>query len=1003
MITPGDNPNEGQIGDATERAEPELKSCTGIASQDETHYSLSDGDKRDLNDAQRAVKFLDQIRKSVKDDTAEFDIDDYRLQQRDSMKQLSQNQETPGGVTLNSDMDRLGRFTMLKLVGQGGFAKVFRAHDSILKRDVALKVPKPHVLMSEESALRFKREAEAAAILSHPSIVPVFEAGAFGPIAYIASEYFPGQNLEGWQKDNRKSLDFQTSAKIVAELADALHHAHQRGILHRDLKPGNILVANGIQDISRRLRVTDFGLAKQIDSEANLTTAGAIVGTPAYMSPEQARAEVSLGPTSDIYSLGVILYELLTGRLPCIGKNHLSTIKLIEEGKFDAPRKLNQRIPRDLESICLKCLAHRSDERYQSCFQLNRDLHAWIDGRPVSARRISTVTRFVRWTRSNQLLSAALTFAFCSLALGFALTAWKWNESNKNLTESIAQTRRAERHVNLAQTTIDQVIGQVTKELQDSPEFSGLRTEIVTKVVELQEKLLADEPQNDFIRLETAQAYLDLAHLELQLGKFSRVPETLRRFESVIAPDAPWTGEPRVDKSRMRIYARRLQAVNYRKTFQTTRANKALDDLIADLHLGNGEIDEDNRNRELLGCLLEKSVVAEKSDVAEIVAEALAIIKKSDWDDWQARVSEAGLLFQLGYARASLDSSCYKTAFDPALEKTRELLLEDEESLEAQFLLLRIKALYGYYARKENDLEVGVESLKKSVEMVTELKNKLPDYGIYADKYFKYSTFLVQTLIKADRRDEANEVRKEIAKAYSELNPDLILAEDTISRTALALVRLAVDVCEKGEDPMPYLENGMKLFKSLHGKQLGWERLRFVCYESYAIATHKIGEHEESLRHALIAESYLAGMHQPMIRGERVGEFYQLYCSELIRAHEFVDIPQAIKRMKNCIRLREERVQPDLSAAIVNLETAKVYSAMVAALEAIMDDEVTRDFDEAMREQWVQLAVAHIERAAKSNLKWTQDEILGDADAGLLPEILEIARPILGKTNTSDR
>ena len=127
------------------------------------------------------------------------------------------------------------------------------------------------------------------------------------------------------------------------------------------------------------------------------------------------------------------------------------------------------------------------------------------------------------------------------------------------------------------------------------------------------------------------------------------------------------------------------------------------------------------------------------------------------------------------------------------------------------------------------------------------------------------------------------------------------------------------------------------------------------------------------------------------------------YCSELIRAHEFVDIPQAIKRMKNCIRLREERVQPDLSAAIVNLETAKVYSAMVAALEAIMDDEVTRDFDEAMREQWVQLAVAHLERAAKSNLKWTQDEILGDADAGLLPEILEIARPILGKTNTSDR
>lgn len=1008
MITPGKNSDDGNNADRTPKAGTNLKTGdqTPPAPPDMEDCGLSAADMNDLYDAKRALNFLDRVRKTIKHNSSS-DTSVNRVLQKQSTCKIEGVAKREAPPAPEQELEKLGRFNIIELIGQGGFAKVFRAHDPVLKRDVALKVPKPHALMSDESALRFKREAEAAAILSHPSIVPVFETGTFGPVAYIASEFFPGQTLEGWVAEHRNEVDFKTSVKIVAELADALHHAHQRRILHRDLKPANILVVSGSKKIEKRLRVTDFGLAKQIDEvESNLTIQGAVVGTPAYMSPEQARAEDSLAATSDIYSLGVILYELLTGKLPCIGKNHLATIKLIEQGEFEAPRSLNSRIPRDLESICLKCLAHRCSDRYQNGFELNSDLNAWLEGRPVSARRISMPTRFFRWTQSNPMLSSALTFAFSCLAVGLALTAWKWNESNKNLKESVAHNERADRHLLLAQTAIDEVIGQVTHELQDSPEFSDLRTEVVAKVVELQEKLLTDEPDDDSVRLETGQAYLDLATLELELGKFTQAHKSLDRFETVVATDIPRTGDALETASLMQIKSSILRAVIFRNNFQIEFATKILDELIDDLKFGFGEIDEENRNQQLLACLLEKSVIIDKPEVADCVDEALELIERSGLDDWDSRIVEAELLFQRGYAEVSLDSSCYNEAFEPVLEKVQAMLLSEEESVDTLFLLARTKSLKGFFARKEKEHDIAIRLLTEGVEIVTRLKDKFPNHSGYADRYFKFNTFLIQALIQGGQEEKVIPIRKGIAKEYSELNPDLILAKRTVASTSLALVRLALDVARLGEDPEIYAKAGLQLFETLDNealKQPSTKRLQFICHESYSMALELVGKHAESLEYALIAEAKLYVMLQRnsnLIRELRVGQFYRLYCRQLIRAHRFDELEGAVERMMELI-LRM-RIESDRSwnVRIANYEAARTYSNMMHQLSELEDVGITEEFVEIMHDRWLDKAVGHLEESAKANLAWTQTQIILDLESGVLgPVIADFAQSIIDQVD----
>jgi WD40 repeat protein len=333
---------------------------------------------------------------------------------------------------------KLGRFHVRRELGRGGFGVVFLAYDPQLHREVALKVPRPDVLLTPDLRERFHREARAASALDHPYVVPVHEAGSAGPVCFIVSAYCPGPTLADCLKGLGEPVPFTAAASFVAKLAEAVHYAHQHGIMHRDLKPANILlqIADCGSQIDQRAdpqstvcdlqsaipKITDFGLAKLLDDVPVFSTGGlqtrtgAVLGTPSYMAPEQASGKKQeIGPAVDIYALGTILYELLVRRPPFQGETDLETLLQV---RFEEPvsvARLRPTVPRDFETICHRCLQKDPHKRYASAGALAEDLHRFLGGRPILARPVSGLERLGRWCRRNPALAAASGLAAAAL------------------------------------------------------------------------------------------------------------------------------------------------------------------------------------------------------------------------------------------------------------------------------------------------------------------------------------------------------------------------------------------------------------------------------------------------------------------------------------------------------------------------------------------------------------------------------------------------------------
>ena len=331
-------------------------------------------------------------------------------------------QDIAGG----SRMPEVPGYKLLGEIARGGMGVVFRARQVNLDRTVALKMLLAGQMASSDEALRFRTEAEAAAHLDHPNIVPIYEVGQYEGQPYFCMKLIEGGTLSGFRGPSEEA------ARLLATVARAVHYAHQRGIIHRDLKPGNILL-----DRERQPHVADFGLARRVEGDSTLTRTGAVMGTPAYMPPEQAsgkRGEVTT--LADVYSLGAVLYELLTGRPPFQAETPFDTLWQMMEKEPQPPRRLNPQVDRDLEALCLKCLQKDPRQRYGSAAELADDLDRWQRGEPTRARPPSTWQAMRYWLRQN--LRAALWVLVVGLVLGvLGGYASYFRILQKQLTETI--------------------------------------------------------------------------------------------------------------------------------------------------------------------------------------------------------------------------------------------------------------------------------------------------------------------------------------------------------------------------------------------------------------------------------------------------------------------------------------------------------------------------------------------------------------------------------------
>jgi tetratricopeptide (TPR) repeat protein len=454
-------------------------------------------------------------------------------------------------------------YEILDEIGRGGMGVVYKARQVALNRVVALKMILHADHAGDDERQRFMGEAEAIAMVKHPGIVQIHDFGSHEGLPFFALEFCPGGSLH--QKLARTPLPPAEAARVVEAIARAIGAAHQAGVLHRDLKPGNVLI-----DEQGAPRVTDFGLARRVEGGTDLTQTGAVVGTPAYMAPEQARGEKGITAAADVYSLGAILYECLTGRPPFKAATTLETLQQVVSQEPVSPRQLNRGVPRDLETITLKCLSKAPNRRYASAEALAGDLKRYLNGEPVTAQPPSVLYLAGKFALRHRAplatAAAALVLLVAGTALAFVQIVKERNdaidarnradeeERKKGLALQVSEANRklAEKRFNEKRQAMDDMLAQFSeKGLSGMPGTQQIRKVMFERGVGLYEGIFREKRDDLAVQLSLADRYAELGRLQSEIGTLDKALAPLKKAEKVLRGLV--AGEPRNPRYRYKL------------------------------------------------------------------------------------------------------------------------------------------------------------------------------------------------------------------------------------------------------------------------------------------------------------------------------------------------------------------------------------------------------------------------------------------------------------------
>ncbi len=779
--------------------------------------------------------------------------------QKSMLQQRSSSNDTRSNEPLSGGSGKIfGDYKIEAEIARGGMGVVYRARQISLNRPVAIKMILSGNLAGEEDVKRFYVEAEAAAGLEHPNIVPIYEIGQVDGQHFFSMGYVDGGSLDRLISEN--TLPVRTAVQLMIHVSEAIQFAHDHGIIHRDLKPANILLArasaarqgssttldaknsakggrashsgsNYSTDLDWIPKVSDFGLAKQLNAASELTGTGQILGTPSYMPPEQAEGDnAAVGALSDVYSLGAILYRTLTGRPPFQSSSPMETILQLLHQDPVSPRQLNSSIPIELETICLKCLQKVPAKRYSSARELAEDLQRWMQGDPILARPISAFSKAVRWTRKHPAICGSVLVVIASIAAIVGVLA----KSNQSLAferdiaikaqkEADSQRATAESRLKRAIESIDGTLARVgTKRWAMDPTLQDERRAILENSIQFYSGLIADSSDTEEVRYQAVRGYEQVAGAKFLLNDTQGSEEACARGLALcekLCQDHPENESYAAKLASLLSLSGTVVALGgktkegFDQMLRAVNASRTLSDKFPNVKSYQIQAVEAMSNYAYF--VLSSQGEARESGRAllpEILNRANALDSSPDASPLQRVVASFALSVGGAYALSNSSIDGAKNYF----ERARQIVntIEDVSQLDARHAdsYFHVRAIASlnlgvcYMNEGPKSMEKAVSIISDGLEPMESLVRIHPDTFVYKMQLMQGLRAKSTGLKSLGRVDEAKELDIQIAKLTEELvreNPEQpwVQAIRSVEQSVVLVER-----CRKGEVPKEELD-----------------------------------------------------------------------------------------------------------------------------------------------------------------------------------------------------